>query len=95
MFLQPSDGGGLHSGSAQAISPLVHWHSLQGASLMKVSPLKYSMSPSKQLSGGGVVGCEVTEVEVVDVIGQIGLLVLGDVPLAGIVGMNIDAGVLT
>ena len=95
MFLQPSDGGGLHSGSAQAISPLVHWHSLQGASLMNVSPLKYSMSPSKQLSGCGVVGCEVIEVEVVDVMGQIGLLVLGDVTLAGIVGTDVDAGELT
>ena len=40
-------------------------------------------------------GCDVTEVEAVDVMGQIGLLVIGNDPLAGIVGTDVDAGELT
>ena len=65
-----------------------------------VSPFKYSMSPSKQLFGVGfvevaVVKSEVAvEVEVAEVIGQIGLIVVVGVPVGGGVAVNVDVEML-
>ena len=95
MLLQSSDGAGLHSGSAHTISPLLHWQSLQGASLIMVSPFKYFKSPSKQLLGVrvgevAVVKSEVAVVEEdVEVMGQIGLLEVVFVSVLDNVGVGV------
>ena len=62
-----------------------------------VSPFKYSMSPSKQLFGVGVVEVAVVKSEVaveVEVIGQICLFVVVGVPVGGEVVVNVDVEML-
>ena len=52
---------------AQATSPLMHWHTSQGSSLVIVWPWRYSLPPSKQL-------LEISSMDLV--VGHIGLLVV-------------------